>query len=117
MITEETIVRGTETGEIVYKSGNKVVSSLDAQVNGFAFDYHSNSRIFRFNNVLGDNRWRFVPVDSKLQVFISDDPTLKEPEVHLPFYVSKYLKEHPDIIVIYDELFEVLATLCHLETL
>src|SRR3989344_657301 len=97
MIAEVTNQVGTETGEIVYKSGNKVVSSLDSSVNGFAFDYYANGRRFRFNDVLGDNRWKFVPVDSKLQVLFTG-PTLQRPEilqtpeVQLPFYISKYFK-------------------------
>ena len=100
---------GTETGEIVYKSGNRVVSSLDSAVNGFAFDYYSNGPRFRFNDVLGDNRWRIVPVDSKLQVKFTG-LTIKAPEVQVAFYISKYFRDN-GINVITDELFDVLATL------
>lgn len=104
MIAEQTNQASNETGEIVYKSGNRVVCSIDSSVNGFVFDYYTNGRRFRFNDILGDNRWQFVPVDSKCQVLFTD-PTRETPEIQVPFYISKYFQ------IISDELFDTLAAL------
>jgi|TARA_Y100000310_G_C20676189_1_gene813186 hypothetical protein len=104
MISERINYLNGNTGEIVYSSGNMLVCSRDDSVNGFAFDYHSDRGRVKFNDILGDDRWKFIPVTGWYRVDYPLTPDSPYPEIQVPFMPNPWE-------VGQDELFNTLSIL------
>lgn len=72
-------------GKVNFPSGNQLVYHKVKGVRGFAFDYITQDKTIRLNDLAEDHRWRFVPVDGVFFFRIYGSNSKRFPEIHLPF--------------------------------